>query len=754
MGTYSTFDPWVILREGFDAASLRESESVLALGNGFIGMRGNLEELTAEGAPTVQGTYLNGVFDSAPIVYGEGAFGYARNHETICSVADAKSFILLADGERLDMSSSRTEAHRRVLDMREGTLRRYFRWRTSAGALLEAESVRLVSLTRQELAAAGLTVRCLEGRCALEIRSPLSPAAAAEADSSDPRTAAGKDRRLITARVLAEDDVLAMEQRTRNSGFTVCCAAAHRSGLPHTSVCTDGGAVWTAHADLSAGQSVTVEKSICYLERRGELPDGLDAAADICRNAPALPELLAGQRQTLDAFWEAVGLEITGDDALLQGLRFNLFHLFQSVGRDGRRNVAAKGLTGEGYEGHYFWDTEAYILPVFLYTRPELARRLLEYRHSILPQARERARLLGHAGALFPWRTIDGEEVSAYYPAGTAQVHIDADIAHAVWEYYAVTDDLDFLAERGAELLTETARFYLDLGFFSEEKGGRFVINCVTGPDEYNVLVDNNVYTNAAARENLLNAARALELLRESRPEEHARLIRELSIDPEEPARWREAGERMYFPAPRDGIWPQDDGFLDRQPWPLDSIPADRRPLLLHYHPLDIYRRRICKQADLILAMTVFSESFTAEEKEKNFDFYDSVTTHDSSLSMAVFSILASEIGRSEKAYDYFTASVRLDLDDAYRNTKDGLHMANMAGTWNCVTKGFGGMRLKNGMLYFDPKCPAKWDGCAFRVRFRGRTIRVHMDRDGAAYSLLDGEPVTILTPAGELKLQ
>lgn len=751
MSTIFDQDPWVIRREGFDAASLRESESVLALGNGFIGMRGNLEELTADGASTVQGTYLNGVFESAPIVYGEGAFGYAKNHETICSVMDAKSFRLTADGEALDVGRSRVEGHCRALDMREGALRRSLRWRTASGALLEVEGLRLVSLARQELAAARLTVRCVEGRCELTVESPLAPASAAEGDPNDPRTAAGKDRRLTTAALQAEDDLLAMEQRTRRSGFSVCCAAEHRSGLAHTVAVTGEAAVWTGRTALAAGQAVTVEKSICYTARRGERPEDLDEAKAACRAAPRIEELLSEQRRILAEFWEAVGLDIRGDDAMLQGLRFNLFHLFQSVGRDGLRNIAAKGLTGEGYEGHYFWDTEAYILPVFIYTRPELARKLLEYRYAILPAARARARLLGHEGALFPWRTIDGEECSAYYPAGTAQYHIDGDIAHGVWEYFTATDDVDFLARYGAELLTETARFYCDLGFFSPEKGGRFVLNCVTGPDEYNVLVDNNVYTNAVARENLLNAVRALEILRERRPADYARLTGELAVGEGEPARWREAGERMYFPTPREGIWPQDEGFLDRQTWPLDSIPEEKRPLLLHFHPLDIYRRRICKQADLILAMTVFGEMFTPEEKERNFDFYDSVTTHDSSLSKAVFSILADEIGREDKAYDYFAASARLDLDDTYRNTKDGLHMANMAGTWNCLVRGFGGMRLKDGMLYFNPKCPDRWESCAFCVRFRGRLLRVRMDRAGGTYELLRGEPITILTPAGEL---
>ena len=428
-------------------------------------------------------------------------------------------------------------------------------------------------------------------------------------------------------------------------------------------------------------------------------------------------------------------------------MRFNLFHVFQSAGRDGKTNIAAKGLTGEGYESHTFWDTEAYILPVFLYTDPSVAEKLLEYRYAILPKARERARELGYPkGALYAWRTIDGEECSAYFPAGTAQYHIDGDIAHAVLEYLTVTEDYDFLACYGAEILIEAARLYADLGFFSREKGGKFVLNCVTGPDEYNVMVNNNYYTNCVAEETLRGAVKAVEFLRENRPDDLERISRELSLSPEEPEAWRQAAEAMYYPPARDGIYPQDDDFLNRKPWPLDEIPPEKHPLLMHYHGLTIYRHMVCKQADLILAMTHYGERWTEEEKWKNFFFYDSITTHDSSLSMAVFSVLANEIGETAKAYDYFMSSARLDLDDMHRNTKDGLHMANMAGTWTGLVQGFGGMRCINGQLSFSPRLPEQWEAYSFRVRFRGRLIEVGMKRSGPEYRLLQGAPITILT--------
>jgi len=749
------YQPWEITEQGFSPRDLRENESVFALANGFIGLRGNLEEGSATGAETIQGSFLNGVFDSEPIVYGEKAYGYAKNHETICNVMDAKGIVPCADGERLDLGLSDVRDHTRVLDMRAGVLRRDFTWRTKSGAVLKIEMTRLVSFAHQELAAARLDCACLEGECALTLTGGIHPAVIAEGDPNDPRNAAGKDRSLLAGRTKADGSLIAMEQKTKNSGFSICCAALLR-GLD---VQTGAGAQkteWSAEKTLKAGESVCLELVICYgASRFDEEPALWEKTIERCRRAPGFDELLREQREALNAFWDGVGLNIQGDDALLQGLRFNLFHIYQSAGRDGRRNIAAKGLTGEGYEGHTFWDTEAYILPVFTHTDPALARKLLEYRYAILPKARERARELGHEkGALYAWRTIDGEECSAYFPAGTAQYHIDGDIAHAVCEYFDATEDLDFLAEYGAEILVETARLFYDLGFFSAAKGGQFVLNCVTGPDEYNVMVNNNVYTNCVAEENFRSAGEAMELLRLQRPADYKRLCAAIGFEPAEAEAWREAADKMYYPEPRDGIYPQDDDFLSRKPWPLDTIPQDKHPLLIHYHGLTIYRHMVCKQADLILAMTQYGECWTLEEKKKNFAFYDSVTTHDSSLSMAVFSILANEIGEIQTGYDYFMSSARLDLDDMHHNTKDGLHMANMAGTWTGLVRGFGGMRCRRGELSFAPVCPPQWQGYAFNVGYRGRTIRVSVSADGASYTLIKGAPITILSHGESVELK
>ena len=439
-----------------------------------------------------------------------------------------------------------------------------------------------------------------------------------------------------------------------------------------------------------------------------------------------------------------MGLEIEGDDALLLGMRFNLFHLFQAAGRDGRTNVCAKGLTGEGYEGHYFWDTETYMLPFFDSTQPAIARKLLEYRYSILPLARQRAREMGHAvGALYPWRTIDGHEASAYYPAGTAQVHINADIAMAVRRYVNCSGDKAFLEEMGAEMLVEISRLYYDLGFYDESKNGAFCICGVTGPDEYNALVDNNTYTNLMAAETMLYAAEVAEPLMER-----------LGVTPEEIRNWRDAAGKIYIP--RDDksplIW-QDDAFASRVPWPLDTIPREKFPLLLHYHPLVIYRHQVCKQADLVMAMLLLPHRFTEEEKRVAFDYYDKVTTHDSSLSHAAFSALASRIGRMDKAYAYFRDSAVLDLEDTHGNTADGLHMANMAGSWFCLVNGFGGLDTDAGLLSLAPVLPEQLTAYAFRVNWQGTVVEARVTREGARYRRVSGPEITILASGKQIKL-
>jgi alpha,alpha-trehalose phosphorylase len=426
-----------------------------------------------------------------------------------------------------------------------------------------------------------------------------------------------------------------------------------------------------------------------------------------------------------------------------QAVRWNLFQLAQASWRAEGAGIPAKGLTGQAYEGHYFWDTEIYVLPFVAYTQPRIARNLLRFRHSMLPKARERARELHHPGALFAWRTINGEEASAYYQAGTAQYHINADIAYAVRRYAQVSGDEEFLLEVGAEILIDTARLWEDLGFFDHR--GRFHIYGVTGPDEYTTVVNDNAYTNLMARMNLTFAAWYLRELQDERPADYRALASETGLEESEVDAWVRAAEAMHVPFDRRrGINPQDSSFLEREVWDLAATPPDRFPLLLHYHPLVIYRYQVIKQADIVLAMFLLGDEFSLERKRANFDYYDALTTGDSSLSACVQCVIAAEIGDEERALEYFRYALLMDLADVAGNVSDGVHIAAAAGSWMAIVNGFGGVRDYDGRLSLDPRLPSTWRSLEFSLRFRDRQLRIRLGHDEERYALEEGQPLTV----------
>jgi alpha,alpha-trehalose phosphorylase len=446
----------------------------------------------------------------------------------------------------------------------------------------------------------------------------------------------------------------------------------------------------------------------------------------------------------MDGWWDRCDVQIDGDDALQQAVRFSLFHLAQASARADRTGVPAKGVTGLGYEGHYFWDTEIYVVPFLAYTSPHVARNLLRFRYLMLPKARERAAEVNQQGALFPWRTIDGNEASAYYQAGTAQYHINADVMHALKVYVQATGDEDLLKREGAEMLVETARLWADLGFHRASERA-FHIHGVTGPDEYTAMVNDNLFTNVMARFNLRYAADTVEWLRKEQPAEHDRLVATVGVTADEVAEWRRAADAMYIGYDEElGIHPQDDSFIDKEPWDFESTPPDTYPLLLHYHPLVIYRFQVLKQADVVMAMWLAGEHFTPEQKRRNFEYYDAITTGDSSLSPCVQAIIAAEVGEMDLAEQYLNQAAYIDLGDGWANTADGAHVAAMGGVWAALVYGFGGMRDHNGAMSFDPRMNGAWEALRFCLTWRGRQVEVEIRHETARFSLRSGEPMPI----------
>lgn len=747
---------WSLGEDTYEEEHNQRSESVFALGNGYIGMRGNFEEgYHGTAGTTVAGNYLNGFYDSEPIVYPEGAYGLPAVNQSMLNVTEARIIGLEIEGQTFRMDSGKVHSFRRWLDMQTGLLHREVEWESPAGQRVKLAIRRMVCLRHKHLAAIDYAVTALNFAGTLQFVSALDGEIRRAEASADPRLGSGGGEPSLLPEDSGYDEaagVLWMRQRTRHTRFALLTAASQRLQAASGRALErrlDGQRISAGYAaEVQRGETVILTKYITYHTSKDYPEEELrDRSAGVLEMAArcGFNGLADEQRAYLDRFWAHTDVEIKDDPALQQGIRFNLFQLLQSTGRDGVTNIAAKGLTGEGYEGHYFWDTEMYMLPFFTYTQPEIARKLLEFRYATLDKARERAGELSQKGALYPWRTIDGSENSAYFPAGTAQAHINADIAYGIRQYVEATGDVDFLVSQGAEILFETARFWADLGFFNPARGGAFCIHGITGPDEYTAIVNNNAYTNLMVQDQFNYAYETAHLLEQEYPEDYKRLQTAIGLTNDETEVWKEAADRMFIPFDEGlGIYAQDDTFLSKQKWDFEHTPADKYPLLLHFHPLVIYRHQVLKQADLVMAMFLLGDRFRLVDKIRNYQYYEPLTTHDSSLSPCIHSIISAEIGDLAAAYGYFDRTVRMDLDDINRNAKDGLHMAAMAGSWMSIVNGFGGLRQVRGMLCFDPALPEQWQSFRFKVTAGGQLLDVSIDGEAAVYTLLEGSGLQI----------
>ncbi len=732
-------EPWSVRETELDLDVLAQTESLFALANGHIGLRGNLDEGDPYALP---GTYLNSFYEVRPLPYAEPGYGFPESGQSIVNATDGKLIRLLVDDEPLDVRYGRLLSHERVLDLRAGTLDRRADWRSPAGSGVRVHSTRLVSFVQRSVAVVRYEVEPLDRPLRVVVQSELVANQPAPPRSNDPRAAAALESPLVAEERFDHEERIVLVHSTRVSGLAMAAGIDHLiSGPDRTETATDSRADLgrvTVAADLAPGDRLTIVKFLAYAwssqRSHPALRDEVVAALTEARHT-GWDGLATGQRAYLDEFWERADVELDGDIELQQAVRFAIYHTLQASARAEQRAIPAKGLTGPGYDGHTFWDTERFVLPVLTYTAPRAAADALRWRHSTLGLARERARQLGHAGAAFPWRTIRGQECSGYWPAGTAAFHIGADIADAVIRYQDATGDQDFEYEVGLELLVETARFWRSLGHHDQH--GRFRIDGVTGPDEYSAIADNNVYTNLLARRNLRAAAEAVA--------HHPRHAAALGADMEEAASWRDAADDIVVPWDDNlGIHPQSEGFTSHQHWDFSGTRPDQYPLLLHFAYFELYRRQVVKQPDLVLALHVCGDAFTDEEKARDFAYYEAITVRDSSLSAATQAVIAAEVGHLELAYDYFAETALTDLHDLAHNTRDGLHIASLAGAWVAAVAGFGGMRDHGGLLAFAPRLPARLDRLAFRLLFRGRCLKVEATKDEARYALLEGDPLEI----------
>ncbi len=744
-------EPWCVHESALDLDVLAQTESIFALSNGHIGLRGNLDEGEPFGMP---GTYLNSVYDLRPLAYVEPGYGYPESGQSIINVTNGKLTRLLVDDEPFDVRYGRLEAHERIMDFRTGTLERRARWTSPAGRTVQVSSVRLVSFTQRAIAALSYEVEPLGAPARIVVQSelvaneplPLSPLI------NDPRGVAALDAPLQSEEHGHTGTRVHLVHHTRASGLRVAAVMDHLIDGPQaTNVTTesapDVGRV-TITTQLEPGQRLRIVKLLAYgwssRRSRQALSDQVMAAlTGAC--STTWEGLLAEQRAYLDDFWGRADVQVEGDEEIQQAVRFALFHVLQAGARGEDRPIPAKGLTGPGYDGHAFWDTETFVLPLLMHTIPAAAASELRWRQATLPAACERATLLGLQGAAFPWRTINGTESSGYWPASTAAVHVNADIADAVVRYVAATRDHDFERDTGIDLLVQTARLWHSLGHYDAQ--GRFRIDGVTGPDEYSALADNNVYTNLMAEQNLRTAADACV--------RHPGRAEELAVSPTEVSAWRAAASAMFIPwDERLGVHPQAEAFTDYEEWDFEHTLPEQYPLLLHAPYFALYRKQVVKQADLVLAMQLRSEAFTHEQKARNFDYYERITVRDSSLSASTQAVIAAEVGHSDLAYDYLAETALLDLYDLQHNTRDGVHLAALAGTWFALVSGFGGLRGPVDRLCFAPRLPAQLKRLSFTLACFGGLLQVTATPDSATYALLDGPPLDISHHAEQFTLR
>jgi alpha,alpha-trehalose phosphorylase len=734
MITDETFpvEPWQVRETTLDLELLAQSESVFALSNGHIGLRGNLDEGEPYGLP---GTYLNSFYETRPLPYAEAGYSYPEDGQSLIDVTNGKILRLLVDDEPFDVRYGELHAHERVLDLRAGTLTRDVSWTSPAGNRVKLRSTRLVSLAQRSVAAIEYVVEAVDEFTRITVQSELVANEDQPRPSADPRVAAMLSNPLEAVQHDAGNHGAFLVHRTRGSRLMMAAAMEHLIEVPgRVEANTEAGEDWartTIICGLRPGQQLRIVKFLAYgwssLRSRPALRDQVLGAVTGAQYS-GWEGLVKAQRDYLDEFWDSADVEVDGDPVCQQAVRFGLFHVLQASARAERRAIAGKGLTGTGYDGHTFWDTEGFVLPVLTYTAPKAAADALRWRASTLDLARERAAELDLEGAAFPWRTIRGQECSAYWPAGTAAWHVNADIAMAFERYRVVTGDDSLEADCGLTVLVETARLWMSLGH--HDRHGVWHLDGVTGPDEYTALVRDNVFTNLMAAHNLRTAAEACG--------RHPDAASEMGVGSEETAAWRDAADSAHVPFDDElGVHEQCEGFTNLREWNFTENTS--YPLLLHEPYVRLYPSQVIKQADLELAMHWRSQAFTPEEKARNVDYYERRTTRDSSLSACTQAVMCAEVGHLELAHDYLYEAALIDLRDLQHNTRDGLHMASLAGAWTALVAGFGGLRDDEGKLALDPRLPRGITRLRFRLRWNDFRVTVDVDHDEVTYALRDG---------------
>ncbi len=719
-----TPEPWALTREGLAPDLVGLDETLFALGNGNLGVRAAFEQGTPVHEP---GTLLNGFHESWPIVYPEPAYGYASRGQTILYLPEASRLSVRWNGVLLDLGDARL---RRRLDFRTGILTTTADWPQA-----KVQWERLVSLRHSDVFAQRVTVEAKEAG-ALEVQSRIINRLDIErtgqdvqlfepGEKVDPRLAPAFGRRVLQLGDRhAAGTTCVLTYRTTSSDMPLAVASRVDCSLDTAgwSIVDGDRAALNGTARMEPGNRHTTEVVVAY--RRD---DDATAALEYVEGMGDFAALAGDQEKDLASLWATSDVVIEGDPIAQQAVRFAILQLHWASASMTGHGVPARGLSGRSYEGHHFWDSDVFLMPFLAATNPDAAREVIRYRYSMLPKARERAAELALDGALFPWRTITGDEASAFFEAGTAQFHIDAGVIRGVRRYLAWTGDDETLWEMGVELAVETARMWASLGFWDEEG---FHFHGVTGPDEYTALVNDNAYTNQMARMNLRFAVEAVARMQAEQSAGFGRLAAALNVTGDEMEEWARIADAIVILRDEElGVTAQDATFLSLEPWDWDT-PRDKYPLLLHFHPLVLYRHRVLKQADVVMAHFLLPEDTPLEQRRADFDYYDPITTGDSSLSPAIQAAVAAQVGRETEAWSYFREAVTLDLADRVGSAANGIHLACSAGVWLAVIRGFVGLELEEDGVTTDPTLPEGWESVTVNLQVRGKPVKVRVERE------------------------
>lgn len=752
------YEPWQIREKTFKIKNNHHNETIFSLGNGYMGLRGTFEEdyqdLAGQSTP---GFYINGIYENEEIIYGEFAPKQPKYYQTMVNLMDWKKMNLYLEDEKFNMLKGEIIDYERVLNIKEGYLKRTLVWKSPDGKKVKLDIERIISFKHTHLGAIRYEVTPLNFSGLIRVSSELSGDVKNHHHLRNKRALSIVDKGI-------KDSKLFLLIKTNNSEISIGCNVENNlinlnnNSITKADIVNKKEIKEVFEIEGKEGSSYRLEKLASFYSSKDVQKEDIlyqcDQDINLIKKKNGFSYLKKEQINYLNNYWKYSDVQIEGDKSLQQAFRYNAFQILQSTGRDGETNIPAKGLSGEYYEGHYFWDTETYIIPYYIYSHPKIAKKLLNYRYKILDKARENAQRMKLKGALFPWRTINGKEASGNFLGSTVQYHINADIAFAIYKYLKATGDKEFLYNKGAEILFETARMWVSLGHFEKLKDNKFRINEACGPDEYKPAVNNNCYTNYMAKFNLQFAVKVYKELKEKKSEKLKEIKYIINLFDREVSKWEKAYKNMYLPYNDElKINPQDDSFIYKEDIDIENIPIDQLPLVKNWHPLTIWKYKVIKQADVILLMFFMGDKFDLKQKKRNYDYYEPKTTHDSSLSPSIYSIIASEIGYYDDAYNYFLQTARLDLDDYNENAYQGLHTACMGSNWMVLVQGFGGMRDYKGKLSFDPYLPVQWKGYQFKINYKGSLLEVHVKSKSTGYRLIEGEKISFKHKNEQIKL-